>query len=81
MKYTELKVGDIIRILEKPDMWNSDICDENGRDVVTYPWEGEIEAIGGPRWKDSAKIGGYGWALNYLKFEVVKKAKPDYEIY
>ena len=82
MKYTDLKVGDIITILEEPALWNSSLCNEKplGKDI--FPYTGVVKAIKNSNgYSTSAHIGDYGWSIDTpsFKFEIAKL--ENYEIY
>lgn len=76
MNYTDLKVGDTIRILKKPAYWNSR-CNGNNPLKMTYPFVGTIKRFDGQD-KSAGDISGYGFAMDYIKFELLN---GNYEIY
>ena len=83
MKYTDIKIGDRVRIAKSPDKWNSII---GGISPLTkeggpkYPWEGIIERMDNVNYKEGVVvISGYGFS-----FETISECMelfPSYEIY
>lgn len=80
MKYTDLKEGDIITILEEPRMWSSALCGVNPLHTNIYPYTGEIKKLKNQGYYIAAHIGDYGWDLGEIKFRVEKQSIL-YEIY
>ena len=82
MKYTDLKVGDVITILEKPYYWSSYCCHNSPLSYnVIYPFTGEIFKISKYFYSTAAKIGNYGFALEHVKFELFTAKEEIYDIY
>lgn len=78
MKYTDIKVGDKIKILNTPRMWNSCLGYTNPMHI-TYPFIGTVLAIGSEDYPYCANIDEYGFALEQLNdFEILN---ASYEIY
>ena len=78
MIYTDIRVGDSIRILHKPNRWNSRLASKSPMEL-TFPFEGIVLKIGDKEYPYCANIDGYGFALNELNgFEILNK---NYEIY
>lgn len=79
MKYTDLKVGDKIKILIRPQNWSSHFSNESPLNIK-YPFVGIIEKIKQIEGHTAARIGKYEFSLNKLNFEILKK-DIIYEIY
>lgn len=80
MKYTDIKIGDRIRVLKYPGHWSSQ-CINNCPKEVIYPLEGEVIDIKSSNTNHiAANIGGWGFDISSrgFKFEILK---PTYEIF
>lgn len=78
MKYTDLKIGDRIKILSKPKLWSSGLNENNPLCAnIKYPFEGTIIKIKDCNDHIAADIGNYGWSLENLNFELIQ----EYELY
>jgi len=77
MKYTDIKEGDIITILEKPPYWSSG-CIDSSPMQIKFPYTGIVYKISQREDHLAAHIGEYGWDLKHLKFTITHQ---NYEIY
>lgn len=78
MKYSDIKIGDIVTINKKPKMWNSHFVNRNPL-CIEYPFTGKVINMHKSRDYDSANIGGYGFDLKSINSYSVRK--NNYEIF
>ena len=79
MIWKDIKIGDRIKILKMPNMWDSHFSKLNSLDLI-YPWEGVVENIQFlSEYQFPGLISGYGFSMmNITDFKIIPN---QYEIY
>lgn len=78
MKKNQFNIGDTITILQKPQMWSSELSNNNPL-RLEYPWTGIITDLRQTDYGLAGLINDYGFAMGEIKHYTLNQ--NIYEIY
>ena len=82
MKQIDVKVGDIIKILDRPYLWSSSYKHTvDGRKIIEYPYLGKVLDIKNREHYTAINVNGYGFSLEDTNYVIMNHQENNYEIY